>query len=137
MIEMVDLPLAPGSAVFVNGAAIAMTPDGKLRVQASARVLTKDQLMIDASSDLTPTKRIYLVLQAMLLDPSGVDKYRRQLMDLVFDRSEATTLPPVMLSLANLLRLAEGGDYHAAMDICQKLIDLDDALIKQYPVADR
>ena len=132
-LELVDLPLEPGSVAFINGAVLAMAPDGKLKVAAGARVLTKDKLVTDAAQADTPTKRIYFILQSMLIDSANAGRYRGALMDLVFDRSDVTTLPPVMLSLATLLRLADAGDYQGALEICERLIALDEALVSQYP----
>lgn len=132
-IALADLPIGPDGLVFVNGVAIAMTADGKLKVQADANVLTREQFIKDPSAANTPTRRIYFVLQSMLLDPANKDTYRMELLDLLADRFEAASLRPVLHSIATLARLAERGDYHEALVLCQRLIDFDDAILKDFP----
>jgi flagellar biosynthesis repressor protein FlbT len=132
-INLTDLPLEPNSIVFVNGVCIARAADGTLKVDVGARVLSKDDLMSDVGDANTPTRRIYFVLQSMLLDPANRDVYRNQLIDLLCDRSEVTTMPTVLQSLATLSRLASVGEVQDAMEICQKLIEFDDAISRDYP----
>ncbi len=133
MKDMVDLKLTPGTVAFVNGAAIMLTPEGQLRVSAGAQVLTSsDLLSSDAEAD-TPTKKIYFVLQSMLLDPEHNDVYRKELDDLLCDRSEASELPPVLRSLAVMQNLVEHGEIQAAMEVCRRLIDVDKAIVETFP----
>lgn len=134
-IPMTDLPLEPDGIVFVNGTAIAMDGSGKLSVQEGAKVLTRDHLIRDPAAADTPTKRIYFVLQSMLLDPANRDTYRRELLDLLADRFEAASLQPVLHCIATLHRLAERGDYHDALILSQRLIEFDDMIMRDFPAA--
>ncbi len=133
MKDMVDLKLTPGAVAFVNGAAIMLTPEGQLKVSAGAQVLTSgDLLSSDAEAD-TPTKKIYFVLQSMLLDPEHNDVYRKELESLLCDRSEASELPPVLRSLAVMQNLVEHDEIQAAMEICRRLIEVDKAIVETFP----
>jgi len=134
MKDMVDLNLKPGAVAFVNGAAVMLTPEGQLKVSAGAQVLTSADLLSSADEADSPTKKIYFVLQSMLLDPEHDDVYRRELADLLCDRSEATELPPVLRSLAVMQNLVEQGEIQSAMEICRRLIELDNAIVETYPV---
>ncbi|HSK40258.1 MAG TPA: flagellar biosynthesis repressor FlbT, partial [Arenibaculum sp.] len=69
VIEMKALPLKRGETVLLNGVPLHMTEDGGLEVPAEARVLTREQLILDSNQADTAAKRIYFVLQAMSLDP--------------------------------------------------------------------
>lgn len=135
MKDMVELKLKPGAVAFVNGAAIQLTPDGQITVAADAQVLTSSDLLSSPTEADSPTKRIYFVLQSMLLDPPHHDTYRKELADLLCDRSEATELPAVMRSLAVMQNLVDEGEVQSAMEICRRLIELDNAIVDAYPTA--
>jgi flagellar protein FlbT len=135
MPEVKDLQIDPGSFVFVNGAVIARTPDGNLQVSASAQVLTKDDLITDLAAANSPTKRIYYVLQSILLDPDNASTYRQQLMDLLCDRTEVSLLQPVVRSLGLIRSLAEQGEIQSAMAVCRRLVEFDDSVLSEYPAA--
>ena len=133
MKDMVELKLKPGSVAFVNGAAIMLTPEGQLKVSAGAQVLTSADLLPSAEAADTPTKKIYFVLQSLLLDPEHEEVYRRELNELLCDRTEATELPPVLRSLGVMANLVENGEIQAAMEVCRRLIEVDDAIVGNYP----
>jgi len=133
MKDMVDLNLKPGAVAFVNGAAVLLTPEGQLKVSAGAQVLTSEDLLSSAAEADSPTKKIYFVLQSMLLDPEHNDVYRKELADLLCDRSEATELPPVLRSLAVMQNLVEQGEIQSAMEVCRRLIEVDKAIVEAYP----
>lgn len=133
MKDMVDLKLKPGVTVFVNGAAIALTPEGQLKVSAGAQVLTSSDLLSSAAEANTPTKKIYFVLQSMLLDPEHDPVYRKELADLLCDRSEASDLQVVQRGLAVIQNLVEQGNIQGAMEVCRRLSDLDAAIVESYP----
>jgi flagellar protein FlbT len=133
MKDMVDLKLNPGVTVFVNGAAIALTPEGQLKVSAGAQVLTSSDLLSSAAEANTPTKKIYFVLQSMLLDPEHDAVYRKELADLLCDRSEASDLQAVQRSLAVIQNLVEQGNIQGAMEVCRRLSDLDAAIVEGFP----
>lgn len=134
MKDMVDLKLKPGVVAFVNGAAVMLTPEGQLTVSAGAQVLTSSDLLSSAEEADTPTKKIYFVLQSMLLDPEHDAIYRKELADLLCDRSEATELPAVMRSLAVMQNLVEQGQIQGAMEVCRRLIEVDTAIIETFPL---
>lgn len=134
MKDMVDLNLKPGAVAFVNGAAIMLTPEGQLKVSAGAQVLTSADLLSSPAEADSPTKKIYFVLQSMLLDPEHDEIYRKELADLLCDRSEATELPPVLRSLAVMQNLVEQGEVQSAMEVCRRLIEVDKAIVDTYPV---
>ena len=133
MKDMVDLNLKPGTVAFVNGAAVMLTPEGQLKVFAGAQVLTNADLLSSAAEADTPTKKIYFVLQSMLLDPEHDAAYRQELSDLLVDRSEATELAPVMRSLAVIQNLVEQGEVQSAMEVCRRLIDVDKTIVEAFP----
>lgn len=133
MKDMVDLKLKPGVAVFVNGAAIMLTPEGQFKVSAGAQVLTSSDLLSSAAEADTPAKKIYFVLQSMLLDPEHDAVYRKELADLLCDRSEASDLPAVLRSLAVIQNLVEQGKIQSAMEVCSRLSELDKAIIETFP----
>ncbi|HYG87171.1 MAG TPA: flagellar biosynthesis repressor FlbT [Azospirillum sp.] len=132
---MKDLDLKPGSVAYVNGMVIARTADGALKISANARVHTKEDLLPTLEAADTPAKKIYFVLQSMLLDPANIETYRQQLLDLLCDRSEASSLNAVLRSLATIQSLAESGEIQAAMDMCRRLSDFDQAVVEAYPTA--
>lgn len=133
MKDMVELSLKPGSVAFVNGAAITLTPEGQLKVSANAQVLTSSDLLSSAAEADTPTRKIYFVLQSMLLDPEHDEIYRKELNDLMCDRSEATELPVILRSLAVMQNLVENGEIQSAMEVCRRLIEVDNAIVESYP----
>lgn len=135
MQEMKNLDLKPGGIAYVNGLAIAMAPDGTLRIPADARILTQNDLLESLDAADTPAKKIYFVLQSMLLDPANGETYRTQLLDLLCDRSEASELNAVTRSLATIKSFVERGDLPAAMEVCRRLNDFDQALVETYPSA--
>lgn len=129
------LALRPGEVVVVNGLPIRMAADGTLQVPADARVLTKEQLILDLKDADSAAKRIFFVLQAMSLDAANAETYRRDLTRLLDDRAENSSLGPVLRSLGLIADLARGGDYMAAMEICRHLIEFDEAVMRDYPAA--
>jgi len=131
--KMKTLPLRAGETVLVNGTPIRMTEDGKLLVASSAKVLTRTQLLVDVAQANTATKRIYFILQAMSLDPENVAAYRKDLMLLIDDRAENSTLVPVLRSLALIAEFARIGDYASAMEISRHLIEFDEAVVRDFP----
>lgn len=133
-IQLKELPLAPGEVVLVNGMPIKLAADGKVLVPVEARVLTKDQLILDSTEADTAAKRIYFVLQAMSLDPANAKVYQDDLTRLLDDRAESSTLTPVLRSLGLISEFAHIGDFHSAMEICRHLIEFDDAVVRDYPM---
>ncbi|WP_448191930.1 flagellar biosynthesis repressor FlbT [Azospirillum sp. sgz301742] len=128
-----DLELKPGVVAFVNGAAVMLTPEGQLKVSAGAQVLTSGDLLHSAADANTPTKKIYFVLQSMLLDPEHDAVYRQELADLLCDRSEASEMTAVQRSLAVMQNLVEQGQIQSAMEVCRRLSDLDVAIVETFP----
>ncbi|WP_207476518.1 flagellar biosynthesis repressor FlbT [Arenibaculum pallidiluteum] len=131
-IELKKLPLKAGETVLVNGTPIRLE-GGELMVPASAKVVTRAQLLKDVAQANTATKRIYFILQAMSLDPTNGEAYRRDLMALIDDRAENSTLVPVLKSLALIAEFARLGDNASALEICRHLIDFDDAVVRDFP----
>jgi flagellar biosynthesis regulator FlbT len=132
-VALKTLPLERGEVVVVNGLPIRMAEDGTLQVPAGARVMTKDHFIVDSRQADTAAKRIFFVLQAMTLDAAHAELYRADLMRLLDDRAESSSLPPVLKSLAMISDLATRGDYMGALEICRHLISFDEALTSDFP----
>lgn len=134
MRDMVDLKVKPGAVAFVNGAAIMLTPEGGIKVAADAQVLTSSDFLASAEEADTPTKKIYFILQSMLLDPEHDEIYRKELDALLCDRSEASGLTPVLNSLGVIQKMVKQGDVQSAMGVCRRLIDVDSTIVQSYPL---
>lgn len=132
-VELVPLPLKPGELALVNGIPLKLTEDGKVLAPKSAQVLTRNDLILDPSEANTPTKRIYFMLQAMVLDSARREQYYTELMALLSERASASTLAPVVQGLAAIEALARRGEIYLAMDACRHLIAFDEALMREFP----
>lgn len=132
-IEMKALALKPGETVLLNTVPLRMTAGGQLEVPVDVRVLTREQLILDAGKADTVAKRIYFVLQAMNLDPQNYGTYRDELVELLSQRAERSELQPILRSLATIEQLAQAQDFTAAMDLCRHLIEFDDAVMRDFP----
>jgi flagellar biosynthesis regulator FlbT len=132
-IRMKALPMAPGDTVLINGTPLSMASDGSLHVAADAKVLTREQLILDKNQADTAAKRIYFVLQAMSLDLQNAQSYRNELVALLGQRAENSQLQPILHSLATIDTLARNGDYLAAMELCRHLIEFDEAVVRDFP----
>ncbi|HEV7367943.1 flagellar biosynthesis repressor FlbT [Arenibaculum sp.] len=134
-IEMKTLALKPGETVLLNSVPLRLTEAGQLEVPADVRVLTREQLIVDAGKADTVAKRIYFVLQAMNLDPQNYAAYRDELLELLSQRAERSELQPILRSLATIEQLSHAQDFTAAMDLCRHLIEFDDAVMRDFPQA--
>jgi flagellar biosynthesis regulator FlbT len=133
-LELTTLPLQPGDTVIVNGMPVRMTADGQVMVPKEARILTRNQLIVDEKDADTSTKRIYFIIQTLLLDRSvNTAASRDELIRLIDDRAEATELKPVLLCLAVMTELVRNRDYHNALELCRHLVQFDEALVREYP----
>lgn len=134
-IPMKALAIAPGETVLINGTPLRMADDGSLHVAADAKILTRSQIILDKNQADTAAKRIYFVLQAMSLDLHDAPSYMDELVALLNLRAENSQLQPILHSLATIDTLARNGDYLPAMELCRHLIEFDEAVVRDFPVA--
>jgi flagellar protein FlbT len=127
------LKLAAHESLIVNGAVLV---NGEYRtsliIRNFAHVMREKDVLKEADAD-TPTRRLYFVVQTMLMQPPPSPNLMRLYHELIGQLQAAYVLPENLEILNQVNRLVEGVDYYKALAALHPLIAHEAALLNVEP----
>ncbi|MFT3672945.1 flagellar biosynthesis repressor FlbT [Aestuariivirga sp.] len=120
--------LKKNEKLFINGAVIMLDRRGSIELLNDAQFLLASHVM-QVEDATTPLRRLYFVVQTMIIDPAGAELTRT-----LFDTHHAQLCAAVSLQayqelLAQVKKLVKETEYFEALKLLRKNFDMDEVLM--------
>jgi flagellar protein FlbT len=123
------ISLKPHEKMIIGGAVIANGPSKcEFLVESSVPILRQNSIMTPDKAD-TPSRRIYLAIQLMYIDPANIEEHQRLYWMLVKDFIQAA--PSSLDIIDHINELIFQGHHYRALKSAQKLIDFEQEVIER------
>lgn len=122
------LKLRPGEHIYISGALLRNGPNiAEFEVLNRVPILREKDILLEADAD-TPCKRLYLIIQALYIDPSAqLECYRLfSSVSLEIFRAAPSTAP----YFEKIHPLVSEGRYYSALKEVKRLIDYEATLLQ-------
>ncbi|MFM2045420.1 MAG: putative flagellum biosynthesis repressor protein FlbT [Pseudomonadota bacterium] len=131
------LKLRPFEKFVVNGVVIENgSHRNTLTVANHAQVMT-GRSILQAEEATTPVKRTYYAIQAMLIDPAGMEGHRRTYEPLIAQVVEAIREPGMARHLRDAAGFVDTGDHYKALAALRPVIAYEALLLEAMEAAAR
>ena len=120
--------LKKNEKLFINGAVIMLDRRGSIELLNDAQFLLASHVM-QVEDATTPLRRLYFVVQTMIIDPAGAELTRT-----LFDTHHAQLCAAVSLQtyqdlLAQVKKLVNETEYFEALKLLRRNFDMDEVLM--------
>lgn len=126
------LELKPKEKVVINGAVIINdNRRSRLTISTFAHVMREKDILQESEAD-TPAKRIYFLIQLLLLaagEAESVKTYQGPLEDSISALDGALTNAEMKVHLARVGEMARSGDYYKAIIALRPVMDYESRLL--------
>ena len=127
------LSLKPGEKFVLNGAVVQNGDRrGVLILQNKASVL-REKDILQPEDATTPSRRIYLPVMMMYLDPGDASKYYDEFVHRMTEFMGAIQNPQILAECVSISRCCMQRDYYKALLGCRKLIEYEDVRLGNVP----
>lgn len=126
---MLAVKLKPGERLVVNGAVLHNGNTRNVLYFANRASILRERDVMQAEQAVTPTSRVYFVVQLMLLNPEEAEGYRATFEQLMTDLLRAFKSPPILKGLTDCAFWTGQGDYYKALAALRPVLDYEAKLM--------
>ena len=120
--------LKKNEKLFINGAVIKLDRRGSIELLNDAQFLLASHVM-QVEDATTPLRRLYFVVQTMIVDPGNAELTRALFNAHLQQLSAVVSLPRYEEVLVSVKKFVEESEYFEALKLLRKSFDLDEALM--------
>jgi flagellar protein FlbT len=125
--------LKPGERIFINGAVLRAEQRVSLSLLNEASFLL-EPYVLQFDQAKTPLRRLYFIIQTMIIHPSTRDDTSASFKEQFDDLSAIYERIPDAKSLSDVHRLVMSERYFDALKVLKKLFAVDDAIAGGAPL---
>lgn len=120
--------LKKNEKLFINGAVIKLDRRGSIELLNDAQFLLASHVM-QVEEATTPLRRLYFVVQTMIVDPSNAELTRALFTAHLQQLCAVVSLPKYDEVLDSVKKLVEESEYFEALKLLRKNFGLDEVLM--------
>lgn len=120
--------LKKNEKLFINGAVIKLDRRGSIELLNDAQFLLASHVM-QVEDSTTPLRRLYFVVQTMIVDPSNSGLTRRLFDTHVQQLRAVVNMVNYRELLLSVEKLVQELDYYEALKLLRKNFDMDEVLM--------
>jgi flagellar protein FlbT len=133
---MLAVKLKPGERLVVNGAVLHNGNTRNVLYFANRASILRERDVMQVEQAVTPTSRVYYVVQLMLLNPEDVQStYIVTFEQLMAPLLRTFKSPPILKALTDCVHWVGEGDYYKALAALRPVLDYEAKLLNQPAVA--
>ena len=127
---MLAVKLKPGERLVVNGAVLHNGNTRNVIYFANRASILRERDVMQVEQAVTPTARVYYIVQLMLLNPEDVETtYRVTFEQLMTGLLRTFRSPPILKSLTDCAFWVGDGDYYKALAALRPVLDYEAKLL--------
>lgn len=129
---MLAVKLKPGERLVVNGAVLHNGNTRNVLYFANRAAILRERDVMQVEQAVTPTSRVYFIVQLMLLNPEDVDTtYRATFEQLMTGLLRTFKSPPILKALTDCAFWVGDGDYYKALAALRPVLDYEAKLLNR------
>ena len=130
---MLAVKLKPGERLVVNGAVLQNGAARNVLYFVNRASILRERDVMQEEQAVTPTSRVYFIVQLMLLDPKDAAIYRENFEQLMTALLRAFRSPPILKALTDCVRWVREQDYYKALAALRPVLDYEAKLLHRTP----
>ncbi len=128
---MLAVKLKPGERLVVNGAVLQNGDTRNVLYFANRASILRERDVMQEEQALTPTSRVYFIVQLMLLDPEDAATYEENFEQLMTALLRAFKSPPILRALIDCVRWVHEQDCYKALAALRPVLDYEAKLLSR------
>ena len=128
---MLAVKLKPGERLVVNGAVLQNGNTRNVLYFANRASILRERDVMQEEQAVTPTSRVYFIVQLMLLDPEEAATYHENFEQLMTALLRAFKSPPILRALTDCVRWVREQDYYKALAALRPVLDCEAKLLSR------
>jgi flagellar protein FlbT len=128
---MLAVKLKPGERLVVNGAVLHNGNTRNVIYFANRASILRERDVMQEEQAVTPTSRVYFIVQLMLLNPDEAHTYRAAFEQLMTALLRAFKSPPILKALTDCAYWVGANDYYKALAALRPVLDYETKLLSR------
>jgi flagellar biosynthesis repressor protein FlbT len=128
---MLAVKLKPGERLVVNGAVLHNGNTRNVIYFANRASILRERDVMQEEQAVTPTSRVYFIVQLMLLNPDEAESYRASFEQLVTPLLRTFRSPPILKALTDCAYWVGAHDYYKALAALRPVLDYEAKLLSR------
>lgn len=128
---MLAVKLKPGERLVVNGAVLHNGNTRNVIYFANRASILRERDVMQVEQAVTPSSRVYFVVQLMLLNPDDADSYRATFEQLMTALLRAFKSPPILKALTDCVYWVGEHDFYKALAALRPVLDYETKLLSR------
>jgi flagellar protein FlbT len=132
---MLAVKLKPGERLVVNGAVLHNGNTRNVIYFANRASILRERDVMQEEQAVTPTSRVYFMVQLMLLNPDEADTYQLTFEQLMTALLRTFKSPPILKALTDCAYWVSMNDYYKALAALRPVLDYEAKLLSRTETA--
>ena len=132
---MLAVKLKPGERLVVNGAVLHNGNTRNVIYFANRASILRERDVMQEEQAVTPTSRVYFIVQLMLLGPDGAETYQVTFEQLMTALLRTFKSPPILKALTDCAYWVGAHDYYKALAALRPVLDYEAKLLSRTETA--
>ncbi len=132
---MLAVKLKPGERLVVNGAVLHNGNTRNVLYFANRASILRERDVMQVEQAVTPSSRVYYVVQLMLLNPEDAGSYQMTFEQLMTGLLRAFKSPPILKALTDCVFWVGEHDYYKALAALRPVLDYETKLLSRADMA--
>ncbi len=128
---MLAVKLKPGERLVVNGAVLQNGNTRNVLYFVNRASILRERDVMQEEQAVTPTSRVYFIVQLMLLDPKDAAIYQENFEQLMTALLRAFKSPPILKALTDCVLWVREQDYYKALAALRPVLDYELKLLSR------
>ncbi len=128
---MLAVKLKPGERLVVNGAVLQNGNTRNVLYFVNRASILRERDVMQEEQAVTPTSRVYFIVQLMLLDPKDAAIYQENFEQLMTALLRAFKSPPILKALTDCVLWVREQDYYKALAALRPVLDHETKLLSR------
>jgi flagellar protein FlbT len=133
---MLAVKLKPGERLVVNGAVLHNGNTRNVLYFANRASILRERDVMQEEQAVTPTSRVYFIVQLMLLNPDDAAGYMGSFQQLMTGLLRTFKSPPILKGLTDCVYWVGQNDFYKALATLRPVLDYEAKLLSRVPAAD-
>ena len=128
---MLAVKLKPGERLVVNGAVLHNGNTRNVIYFANRASILRERDVMQEEQAVTPTSRVYFIVQLMLLNPDEADNLPATFEQLMTPLLRTFKSPPILKALTDCAYWVGAHDYYKALAALRPVLDYEAKLLSR------